>query len=127
MVIGFVSSVPARADPDPLPQPVQPPAPVTVTAKPAPPPAPAPPVAHDPGPDATDQAFLAALRRVQINVDNPSEAVFGAHWVCGKLRDGYSRADVITAVKGRNPSLTDLGAQDFVDDSAGFYCPQYAG
>jgi len=101
--------------------------PLSLVPAPVPPPAPAPTVAAGPDPDATDQAFLAALRRVQINVDNPSEAVFGAHWVCGEFRDGYSRADVITAVKGRNPSLTDLGAQDFVDDSAAFYCPKYAG
>jgi Protein of unknown function (DUF732) len=94
---------------------------VTVTAKAAPSAAPA-----EPDPDTTDQAFLAALRRVQINVSDPSSSVFGAHWVCGELRDGHSRADVVSAVKGRNPLLTDLGASDFVSDSVAFYCPQYA-
>lgn len=64
---------------------------------------PAPPPAADPGPSANDEAFLAALRRVKINVSDTSEAIFGAHWVCGELRDGYSHADVITAVKGRKP------------------------
>lgn len=88
---------------------------------------PAPPPAADPGPSANDEAFLAALRRVKINVSDTSEAIFGAHWVCGELRDGYSHADVITAVKGRNPTLTDLGAADFVADSMVYYCPRYEG
>jgi hypothetical protein len=96
----------------------------TVTVRAAPPPEPS---AADPGPSVNDEAFVAALRRVKINVSNKSEAIFGAHWVCGELRDGYPQADVITAVKGRNPALTDLGAVDFVTDSVIYYCPQYEG
>jgi hypothetical protein len=96
----------------------------TVTVRAAPPPEPS---AVDPGPSVNDEAFLATLRRVKINVSNKSEAIFGAHWVCGELRDGYSQADVITAVKGRNPALTDLGAADFVTDSVIYYCPQFEG
>lgn len=100
-------------------------APSVAQAAPLPPPS-APPAA-DPGPSAADDAFLAALRRAKINVSDTSEAIFGAHWVCGEMRDGYSHADVITAVKGRNPSLTDLGAIDFVADSVIYYCPQFKG
>jgi hypothetical protein len=79
----------------------------------------------DPGPDANDRAFLQALRGAQINIDDQSRALFGAQWVCGQFRNGFSQADVIAAVKGRNPTLTDLGAVDFMADSVAFYCPQY--
>lgn len=84
-----------------------------------------PTVAADPGPDANDRAFLQALRNVQININDQSKALFGAQRVCGEFRDGFSRADVIAAVKGGNPTLTELGAVDFVADSVAFYCPQY--
>ena len=77
----------------------------------------------DPG--ANDRAFIRALRGSQINVDDESRALFGAHWVCGELGDGSSLGDVVVAVKGRNPTLTDLGVIDFVSDSVAFYCPQY--
>lgn len=93
----------------------------------APKPTPPPTLAADPGPDANDQDFLQALRSAQININDQLRALFGARWVCGEFRDGYSRADVIEAVKGRNDGLTDLGAVDFVADSVKFYCPQYAG
>jgi hypothetical protein len=96
----------------------------TVTVRAAPQPEPS---AADPGGSVNDEAFLDALRRVKINVSNTAEAIFGAHLVCGELRDGYSQADVITAVKGRNPALTALGAVDFVADSVVYYCPQYEG
>lgn len=88
--------------------------------------APLPPAAADPAPDAHDRAFLAALRGAQINVEDPSGAVFGAHWVCGQLAGGYSRADVAAAVRGRDPALTALGAIDYVADSVAYYCPQYS-
>lgn len=76
-------------------------------------------------PDAHDQAFLQALHSARINTDSTSDALFGASWVCGKLRDGWPKADVIVAIKGRNPKLTDMGAIDFVSTAASFYCPQY--
>jgi Protein of unknown function (DUF732)/Protein of unknown function (DUF3761) len=78
----------------------------------------------DPGLDANDRAFIRALRGAQISVDDESRALFGAHWVCGELGHGNSPGDVVVEVKGRNPTLTDLGATDFVSNSVAFYCPQ---
>jgi Protein of unknown function (DUF732)/Protein of unknown function (DUF3761) len=82
-------------------------------------------VVADPGADANDRAFIRALRGAQNSVDDESRALFGAHWVCSELGDGNSPGDVVVEVKGRNPTLTDLGAIDFVSDSVAFYCPQY--
>ena len=80
----------------------------------------------EPNLDVNDRAFFQALRRAEVVIPDQPKALAGAHWVCGKFRDGYSRADVVTMLKKNNPELTELGAVDFMAASVVFYCPQYA-
>jgi hypothetical protein len=94
-----------------------PPPPTTVTVE-APPP-PAVPVL-----DAHDQAFLAALRRDQINIYDESKVMLSAHWICSQLAAGISHDDVAAEIRGTG-AYTPLGAFALIYDSAGFYCPQY--
>ena len=107
---------------------------VTVTPKPAPPttvtveaspPAPKVVRAPSPTPDTTDDGFVAALHRAQLNVYNPGAAVRGAHEVCSEFALGVSRADIVADVLARS-AATQLGAIDFVADAVAFYCPEYA-
>ena len=130
------SALPAiTPKPTPLAAPPKPPVTVTVTPKPTTVTVEASPQAHpapklaNPAltPNNTDERFLAALRRAQITIDNPAKALFGARWVCGQFANGFSAPDIAVSVKGSNPALTDLGAQDFIADSARFYCPEYSG
>jgi hypothetical protein len=111
---------------DPAPPPTQT---VTVTPKPAPPTtvsveAPPPPPSAVPGLDANDQAFLAALRRDQINIYDESKTVLSAHWICSQLAVGLSHDDVAAEIR-RTGAFTPLGVFALIYDSAGFYCPQY--
>jgi hypothetical protein len=80
----------------------------------------------EPSLDVNDRAFFQALRRADVVIPDQSKALAGAHWVCGKFRDGYARADVVTMLKKNNPELTELGAVDFMAAAVVFYCPQYA-
>jgi len=102
-------------------------APTTVTVE-GPPPAHRAPNVADPAaaPDNTDDEFVAALRRAQLNVYDPAAAIRGAHSVCGQFARGRSRADIVGDVLSGSP-VTPLGAVDFVADAVAFYCPQYAG
>ena len=95
-----------------------PPAPSTVTVQAAPPP---------PAAESVDDQFIAALNRAQITVDNRSNVITAAHRVCMLFGRGYSRADIVAAVKANADSATDLGAADYVAEATAFYCPQYVG
>jgi hypothetical protein len=74
--------------------------------------------------DAHDQAFLAALRRDQINIYDESKVVLSAHWICSQLAAGISHDGVAAEIRGTG-AYTPLGAFALIYDSAGFYCPQY--
>jgi len=82
-----------------------------------------PPAAGDP---AKDAQFIAALKRVNINVISAPQVLTTAHYVCGQLARGATQGDMIEFIKTHG-DVSDVGAIDFVADAVAFYCPQYGG
>ena len=79
------------------------------------------PTAHA---DATDDAFLAAVRSKGINYTSPTDALIAAHLVCDELNHGETPAQVASDVMN-NSSLDAYHAGYFVGVSIRAYCPKY--
>ncbi len=80
------------------------------------------PTAHA---DATDDAFLAAVRSKGISYASPTGALIAAHLVCDELDHGETPAQVASDVM-KNSSLDGYHAGYFVGASIRAYCPKYA-
>lgn len=80
------------------------------------------PTAHA---DATDDAFLAALRSKGITYGSPESAIVAAHEVCDELDLGRQKVDIANNVM-RNSNLDAYHAGYFVGVSIRAYCPNYA-
>lgn len=75
--------------------------------------------------DATDDAFLAALKAKGIKFESPDKALIAGHEVCDELDGGKTPAQVASTVQG-NSNLDGYHAGYFVGVSIRAYCPQYA-
>lgn len=80
------------------------------------------PAAHA---DATDDAFLAALRAKGINYPNPMAALIAGHEVCNELDLGKTPPQIASDVMN-NTQLDGYHAGYFVGASIRAYCPKYA-
>jgi hypothetical protein len=80
------------------------------------------PIAHA---DATDDAFLAALKAKGIQYGSPDKASVAGHEVCDELAGGKTPVQVASTVQS-NSSLDGYHAGYFVGVSIRAYCPQYA-
>jgi Protein of unknown function (DUF732) len=80
------------------------------------------PVAHA---DATDDAFLSALKAKGIHFGSPDKAFIAGHEVCDELANGKTTAQVASTVQG-NSDLDGYHAGFFVGASIRAYCPQFA-
>ena len=75
--------------------------------------------------DATDDAFLAALKAKGIRFGSPDKVLVAAHEVCEELENGKTPAQVASTVQG-NSTLGGYHAGFFVGASIRAYCPKYA-
>jgi hypothetical protein len=80
------------------------------------------PAAHA---DATDDAFIAALRAHGITHDSPHSAISAGHLVCHQLDMGKTQEQVATDVMSSS-TLDGDNAGYFVAIAERAYCPQYA-
>lgn len=77
--------------------------------------------------DSTDQKFLAALREQGIfDQASSSHAIEAGHYVCVRLDNGQSPADVMQEVP-HSSSLTEFHTGYFVAESIYAYCPRHVG
>ncbi len=75
--------------------------------------------------DATDDAFVAALKAKGIKFGSPDKALVAAHEVCDELDNGKTPAQVASTVQG-NSNMDDYHSGFFVGASIRAYCPKYA-
>ncbi len=75
--------------------------------------------------DATDDAFLAALKAKGIRFGSPDKALVAAHEVCDELGNGRTPAQVAAAVQ-QNSNMDGYHSGFFVGASIRAYCPKYA-
>ena len=75
--------------------------------------------------DATDDAFLAALKAKGITYPNPTAGLVAGHEVCNELNLGKSPSQVATDVMNNSP-LDGYHAGYLVGASIAAYCPKYA-
>ncbi|BBX65588.1 hypothetical protein MSAS_47620 [Mycobacterium saskatchewanense] len=75
--------------------------------------------------DATDDAFLSALKAKGIKFGSSEKALVAAHEVCDELDNGKSPAQVASTVQS-NSDLDGYHAGFFVGASIRAYCPRYA-
>ena len=80
------------------------------------------PAAHA---DATDDAFVAALRSHGITHDSAQSAIAAGHLVCHQLDLGKTQEQIATDVMSSS-SLDGSNAGYFVAVAERAYCPQYA-
>jgi hypothetical protein len=80
------------------------------------------PAAHA---DATDDAFVAALRAHGITHDSPHSAIAAGHLVCHQLDMGKTQEQIATDVMSSS-TLDGDNAGYFVAIAERAYCPQYA-
>jgi hypothetical protein len=80
------------------------------------------PAAHA---DATDDAFIAALRAHGIVHDTPHSAIAAGHLVCHQLDMGKTQEQIATDVMSSS-TLDGANAGYFVAVAERAYCPQYA-
>ena len=80
------------------------------------------PAAHA---DATDDAFIAALRSHGITHDSAHSAVAAGHLVCHQLDMGKTQEQIATDVMSSS-TLDGDNAGYFVAIAERAYCPQYA-
>jgi hypothetical protein len=81
------------------------------------------PTAHA---DATDDAFVAALKAKGINYPTSQAAIIAGHEVCNELDLGRQPSQVANDVMS-NSKLDGYHAGYFVGASIRAYCPRYAG
>src|ERR1700757_402559 len=79
------------------------------------------PAAHA---DATDDAFVAALRAHGITHDSAHSAIAAGHLVCHQLNMGKTQEQIATDVM-RSSTLDGASAGYFVAVAERAYCPQY--
>jgi hypothetical protein len=72
---------------------------------------------------ASDDQFIAKLRRAGIQIYDPQSAIKTARYVCAQLARGLGY-NAIAANIGNPATLTGAQATILVDDSVLFYCPQ---
>lgn len=75
--------------------------------------------------DATDDAFLAALKAKGIKFESPDKALIAAHEVCNELDNGKTAAQVASIVQS-NSTLDGYHAGFFVGASIRAYCPKHS-
>jgi Protein of unknown function (DUF732) len=75
--------------------------------------------------DATDDAFIAALRAHGITHDTPHSAIAAGHLVCHQLDMGKTQEQIATDVMSSS-TLDGDNAGYFVAIAERAYCPQYA-
>jgi Protein of unknown function (DUF732) len=80
------------------------------------------PIAHG---DATDDAFLSALKGKGIHFGAPDKAFIAGHEVCDELDNGKTPAQVASTVQA-NSDMDGYHAGFFVGASIRAYCPHYA-
>lgn len=80
------------------------------------------PTAHA---DATDDAFIAALRAHGITHESGQAAVTAGHLVCHQLASGKNQEEIAADVMNSS-SLPGNEAGYFVAVAERAYCPQYA-
>ena len=80
------------------------------------------PTAHA---DATDDAFLGALKAKGIKFGASKNALIAAHEVCDELESGKTPTQVASTVQ-TNSDLDGYHAGYFVGASIRAYCPQYS-
>lgn len=76
--------------------------------------------------DATDAQFLAALRSAGITDASEAHVIDAAHFVCVKLDNGSTPAQVESDVKNSS-NMPDYHAGFFVGASVDAYCPRHKG
>ena len=74
--------------------------------------------------DTTDDQFLAALRSAGIHDASVAHVIDAGHFVCVKLDNGSTVADVETDVM-KSSNLPAYHSGFFVGASIKLYCPQY--
>ncbi len=74
--------------------------------------------------DATDDAFLSALKAKGINYESPEAAINSGHTVCHNLDVGQTPEQVANDVLN-NSHLDGYHAGYFVGVSIRAYCPKY--
>jgi len=75
--------------------------------------------------DATDDAFIAALKAHGISHESTQSAIIAGHLVCHELAGGKPQDEIATDVMNSS-SLDGDSAGYFVAVSERAYCPQYA-
>ncbi len=75
--------------------------------------------------DATDDAFIAAIRAKGIKFASPEKAIIAAHEVCTELDHGTIPPQVATIIQS-NSNLDGYRAGYFVGASIRAYCPEHA-
>lgn len=75
--------------------------------------------------DATDDAFVAALKAHSIVHESSQAAITAGHWVCHQLDMGKSQEEVATDVMNSS-GLDGEHAGYFVAVAERAYCPRYA-
>lgn len=80
------------------------------------------PIAHA---DATDDAFLSALKAKGIHFGSPDKAFIAGHEVCDELANGKTAVQVASTVQS-NSDMDGYHAGYFVGASIRAYCPQFA-
>jgi Protein of unknown function (DUF732) len=80
------------------------------------------PVAHA---DATDDAFVAALRSHGITHDSAQSAIAAGHLVCHQLDMGKTQEQIATDVMSSS-GMDGANSGYFVAVAERAYCPQYA-
>ncbi len=81
--------------------------------------------AHSAHADATDDAFLSALKAKGINYESPEAAINSGHTVCHDLDVGQTPEQVANDVLNSS-HLDGYHAGYFVGVSIRAYCPKYA-
>ncbi len=75
--------------------------------------------------DATDDAFIAALRAHGISHESPQSAIAAGHLVCHQLDMGKTQEQIATDVMNSS-TLDGDNAGYFVAIAERAYCPRYA-
>jgi hypothetical protein len=74
--------------------------------------------------DATDDAFLSALKAKGIHFGSPDKAFIAGHEVCDELANGKTAVQVASTVQS-NSDMDGYHAGYFVGAAIRAYCPQF--
>ncbi|OBG24826.1 DUF732 domain-containing protein [Mycobacterium sp. 852002-51057_SCH5723018] len=75
--------------------------------------------------DATDDAFLSALKAKGIRFGSPDKAFVAGHEVCDELANGKTAVQVASTVQS-NSDMDGYHAGYFVGAAIRAYCPEFA-